>query len=473
MTVQIPPLLADSREPRAPCAIVLAIDRSTAAADLSSEELKAGLLECLAILRPGDRLALVTFSSCAHVLLPIGEPERDRVLAAIEALPPCSDVADPHFGWLAAIRELKRCADLDKRIVLILSPGGATVGSYRLAELALEYASAAEEGYCTRIVQPLSMSSLEATSHAFEVISMHGRGMTRRFEPAREALSKVIVSEVHTATLLNLKDVSLEIESSQGVIAQLHGVPQAAPGWRLRNLGPGDKLEGLELTFSAASAPLAVSSGASAEPAHDARLIAGVYFLDPAKGAASVAPALRTLFKVMIRGKRFDGQACVVGSAILELPLINHERFLAQATKAHRFAVERESCLSGEGRLTFPRRNDLRELTERACLLRANAGVLELAVIRFAILHDDLLYVLCRLSSDSEFARESGSHDLVMVSEGKSSNTLNHGVIHASCLGWEVVVNPEWVARARAALQEGIPKRDLIRQLRQWMLDAV
>ncbi len=128
--------LADApKAPRAPGAVVVAIDRSLTMHGPGLDGMKAAALATAASLAPGDQLAVVAFDRDAEVVVPLQRPTtRARLARALDKLR--AQGGTNLYAGLAAARDLLGASTLATKHVILMTDGDAPADG--LGELVAE-----------------------------------------------------------------------------------------------------------------------------------------------------------------------------------------------------------------------------------------------------------------------------------------------------------------------------------------------
>ena len=211
-----------SRTNSAPVSVALVIDRSGSMAGQKLMQARAAARKLVQSLRPGDRLALITYGSDVTTLVPsilINEASRARLLAAVAGITYRGGTY--LSGGFEAGRDelLKASAPGQLRRVILISDGQANEGITSTTSLAAMARDALARG-----IHLTTMGvGLEFNEDLMTSMAEHGGGHYYFIEDAT-ALASIFSRELKTLTSAVAREASLEITLAPGVeLQQLYG----------------------------------------------------------------------------------------------------------------------------------------------------------------------------------------------------------------------------------------------------------
>ena len=213
----------------APVSLALVIDRSGSMAGQKLANARAAARKLVQSLRPGDRLALITYGSDVTTLVPstlIDEASRARLLSAVAGI---SDRGGTYLsGGFEAGRDelLKASAEGQLRRVILISDGQANEGITSISSLSAMAREALERG-----VHLSAMGvGLDFNENLMTAMAEHGGGHYYFIEDAA-ALAGIFSKELETLTSAVAREAELEITLARGVeLVELYGYTYSQEG---------------------------------------------------------------------------------------------------------------------------------------------------------------------------------------------------------------------------------------------------
>ena len=213
----------------APVSLALVIDRSGSMAGQKLANARAAARKLVQSLRPGDRLALITYGSDVTTLVPstlIDEESRTRLFSAVAGI---SDRGGTYLsGGFEAGRDelLKASAPGQLRRVILISDGQANEGITSTSSLSIMAREALERG-----IHLTTMGvGLDFNENLMTAMAEHGGGHYYFIEDA-SALAGIFSKELETLTSAVAREAELEITLAQGVeLVELYGYTYSQQG---------------------------------------------------------------------------------------------------------------------------------------------------------------------------------------------------------------------------------------------------
>ncbi len=241
---------AKAEEQRAPCALVVVLDRSGSMAGDRLDGAKQALTSLVTRLRPDDVFGLVVFDTGVDLIVPASRlGDKAGVIRRINRVSPggCTDLA---AGYLRGLQEARRVAGDNSATVLLISDGHANAGLTDADQLADIAAAAAGERVSTSALG----FGLGYDETLLSAIARGGRG-NELFAEDADAAGALIAGEVDGLLSQSIQAASLLVRMSPHVrgVRVVNDTPSAmVDDGLLIELGGfyADEVRKLLMTFS-------------------------------------------------------------------------------------------------------------------------------------------------------------------------------------------------------------------------------
>ena len=241
---------AKAEEQRAPCALVVVLDRSGSMAGDRLDGAKQALTSLVTRLRPDDVFGLVVFDTGVDLIVPASRlGDKAGVIRRINQVSPggCTDLA---AGYLRGLQEARRVAGDNSATVLLISDGHANAGLTDADQLADIAAAAAGERVSTSALG----FGLGYDETLLSAIARGGRG-NELFAEDADAAGALIAGEVDGLLSQSIQAASLLVRMSPHVrgVRVVNDTPSAmVDDGLLIELGGfyADEVRKLLMTFS-------------------------------------------------------------------------------------------------------------------------------------------------------------------------------------------------------------------------------